>query len=59
MNVRAVGNNFTQALPAMAQVAAAYYGKGLDGLATEQADFDASEHVTVGASRVISVEKQP
>ena len=53
MNVRAVGNNFTQALPAMARVAASYYGKGLDGLATEQTDFDATEHVTIGASRVV------
>ncbi|HEX3730096.1 MAG TPA: hypothetical protein VHV47_09850 [Opitutaceae bacterium] len=59
MNVRAVGNNFTQALPAMARVAAAYYGKGLDGLATEQTDFDANEHVTIGASKVIGVEKSP
>jgi len=57
MNVRAVGNNFTQALPAMAHVAAAYYGKGLDGLATEQTDFDATEHVTIGAARVVGVGK--
>jgi hypothetical protein len=57
MNVRAVGNNFRQALPAMAHVAAAYYGKGLDGLATAQTDFDATEHVTIGASRVVGVEK--
>ncbi|HVW21894.1 MAG TPA: hypothetical protein VHC86_11835 [Opitutaceae bacterium] len=59
MNARAVGNNFTQALPAMARVAAAYYGKGLDGLATEQTDFDASERVTIGATRVVGEEKQP
>lgn len=57
MNVQAAGNNFTQALPAMARVASAYYGRNIDGLATLQTDMDHPTRVEIGASRVMGVVK--
>lgn len=57
MNVRAAGNNFTQALPAMAKVAASFYGKNLKGLTTLQTEMGKAGHVLVGAPRVLDVIK--
>jgi hypothetical protein len=53
MNIRAVGNNFTQALPAMAEVASDYFGKQLDQLATARASVGSRSHVEIGDTKVM------
>jgi hypothetical protein len=52
MNIRADGNNFTEALPAMSQVAAAYFGKQLDDLKSEQTVVGKNARVEVGPVKV-------
>jgi hypothetical protein len=55
MNIRASGNNFTQALPAMSAVAAEYFGKQMDGLATSRASVGSTGHVEVGPTKVMEL----
>jgi len=57
MNIRANGNNFTQALPAMSAVAADYFGKQLDDLATAHVSVGKNAHVDVGETKVLNVVK--
>jgi hypothetical protein len=53
MNIRAAGNNFATALPAMADLASDYFGKQLDDLATARASVGSRAHVDVGEARVV------
>jgi len=57
MNMRAAGNNFTEALPAMSQAAANYFGKQMDDLVTAPASVGSTAHVEVGESKVLNVVK--
>jgi hypothetical protein len=57
INIRATGNNFTEALPAMSRVAANYFGKQVDDLKTEQTDVGRNTDVEIGDVRVLSVDK--
>jgi hypothetical protein len=52
MNIRADGNNFTEALPAMSKVAANYFGKQLDDLRTEETDVGSNANVEIGPVKV-------
>jgi hypothetical protein len=53
MNIRAAGNSFTQALPAMSQVASDYFGKQMDQLATTQSSIGTRSHVDIGDTKVM------
>jgi hypothetical protein len=55
MNIRADGNNFSEALPAMSAIAAEYFGKQMDGLATAQTSVGVNGHVEIGETRVLGV----
>jgi hypothetical protein len=57
MNIRAAGNNFVQALPAMSNAAAGYFGKQMDDLVTAPASVGSRAHVEVGAPKVLNVVK--
>jgi len=57
MNVQADGNNFTQALPAMSQAAADYFGKRLDGLQTAQVSVGSRGNVDIGETKFLGVTK--
>jgi hypothetical protein len=57
MNIRAAGNNFVEALPAMSQAASNYFGKQLDDLVTTQAAIGSQSHVEVGEPKVLNVVK--
>jgi hypothetical protein len=57
MNIRADGNNFTEALPAMSQVAADYFGKQLDDLKSEQTVVGKNASVEIGPVKVLDVVK--
>jgi hypothetical protein len=53
MNIRAAGNNFARALPAMSGMAADYFGKQMDDLVTAQASIGSRAHVEIGETKVI------
>jgi hypothetical protein len=53
MNIRADGNNFAEALPAMSKVAAAYFGKQLDDLISAQTDVGKGANVEIGPVKVL------
>jgi hypothetical protein len=53
MNIRAAGNNFNEALPAMSQAAAGYFGKQVDDLVDLPAAVGVHAHVEVGPTRVM------
>ncbi len=57
MNIRADGNNFTEALPAMSHQAADYFGKQMDDLVDRQTAVGSQSHVDVGAPTVIKYGK--
>jgi len=58
MNIRADGNNFVEALPAMSKVAADFFGKQEDNLKTEQTNVS-KFWVEVGPVKVISTGENP
>ncbi len=58
LNIRANGNNFTQALPAMSAMAAEYFGKQVDDLATAQVAIGSTAHVKVGETKVLDMDKK-
>jgi hypothetical protein len=53
MNIRAAGNNFTEALPAMSKVAADYFGRQLDNLMSTQTDVGKNSKVEVGPVKIL------
>ncbi len=53
MNIRADGNNFAEALPAMSAIAAEYFGKQMDGLTTSQTSVGSTGRVEIGETRVL------
>ena len=53
MNIRAAGNSFDQALPAMSEVASDYFGKQMDQLATARASVGSRSHVEIGDTKVM------
>jgi hypothetical protein len=57
MNIRADGNNFTEALPAMSKVAADYFGKQLDDLMSAQTKVGKNSRVEIGPVKVLDVAK--
>jgi hypothetical protein len=57
MNIRADGNNFTEALPAMSKVAADYFGKQLDDLMSAQTRVGKNSRVEIGPVKVLDVAK--
>jgi hypothetical protein len=57
MNIKADGNNFTEALPAMSHEAAGYFGKQMDDLVDRQSSVGSQSRVDVGAPKVIKYEK--
>jgi hypothetical protein len=57
MNIRAAGNNFTQALPAMSQAASSYFGKQEDDLVSAQTAVGVHSRVEVGEPKVINILK--
>ena len=57
MNIRAAGNNFNAALPAMGQAAAGYFGKQVDDLVDKPASVGSNAHVDVGETKVLNVVK--
>jgi hypothetical protein len=54
MNIRAAGNSFTEALPAMSRVAADYFGQQLDNLLSAQTDVGRNARVQVGPVKVLN-----
>ena len=57
MNIRANGNNFVEALPAMSAVASNYFGKQSDDLMSAQTDVGRDGRVEIGPLKVLSVGK--
>jgi hypothetical protein len=57
MNIRADGNNFTEALPAMSLAAAEYFGKQEDDLKTQQTAVGTNGRVEIGPVKVLDVLK--
>jgi hypothetical protein len=57
MNIRADGNNFTEALPAMSLAAAEYFGKQEDDLKTQQTVVGTNGRVEIGPVKVLDVLK--
>jgi hypothetical protein len=57
MNLRAAGNNFNTALPAMAEAASGYFGKQLDDLVDLPATVGSQAHVDVGPTQVLGTTK--
>lgn len=57
MNIRAAGNNFELALPAMTAAASSYFGKQLDDLVSLPASVGSRAHVEVGEPRVMDTGK--
>jgi hypothetical protein len=57
MNIRAAGNNFVLALPAMAQAAAGYFGRQMDDLVTAPVEVGSQAHVELGEPRTLNVVK--
>lgn len=55
MNIRADGNNFAEALPAMSAIAAEYFGKQMDGLTTSQTSVGSTGHVEIGETKVLGI----
>jgi hypothetical protein len=53
MNIKAAGNSFTQALPAMSEVASDYFGKQMDQLATARVSVGSQSHVDIGDTKVM------
>jgi hypothetical protein len=58
INIRADGNNFVEALPAMSKVAADFFGKQEDNLKTEETNVG-KYWVEVGPVKVISTGENP
>jgi len=56
MNIRADGNNFVEALPAMSKVAADFFGRQLDDLKSEQTDVGSRADVEIGPVKVLHVD---
>jgi hypothetical protein len=54
MNIKAVGNSFTQALPAMSEVASDYFGKQMDQLATARVSVGSRSQVEIGDAKVMT-----
>jgi hypothetical protein len=57
INIRATGNNFAEALPAMSRVAADYFGKQVDGLKTEETPVGKNAEVQIGEVKVLAVDR--
>jgi hypothetical protein len=57
MNIRAAGNNFEEALPAMSQAAAGYFGKQVDDLIDLPTAVGSHAHVEVGPTQVMGPAK--
>jgi hypothetical protein len=57
MNIRADGNNFAEALPAMSKIAADYFGKQEDDLKSQQTVVGKNGRVEIGPLKVIDVAK--
>src|SRR5665213_2469122 len=58
MNIRADGNNFTEALPAMSRVAADFFGKQEDDLKTKETNIGKYQ-VEIGLVKVIKTGEDP
>jgi hypothetical protein len=54
INIRATGNNFAEALPAMSRVASDYFGKQLDELKAEPTQIGRNADVEIGKIKVLS-----
>lgn len=59
LSLRGPGNNFTEALPALAQAGAQVYGRSLDGLERIKVRDLPHGEVTLGELKVIGVEETP
>jgi hypothetical protein len=57
MNIRADGNNFTESLPAMSQVASDYFGKATGDLVTTRASVGSRANTQIGPAEVVGVRK--
>ena len=57
MNIRADGNNFTEALPAMSKIAADYFGKQEDDLKSQQTVVGKNGRVEIGPLKIMDVAK--
>jgi hypothetical protein len=57
INIRATGNNFKEALPAMSRVASDYFGKQLDDLKSEPTEVGRNADVEIGNVKVLSVDR--
>jgi hypothetical protein len=57
INIRATGNNFAEALPAMSRVASNYFGKQVDGLKAEETPVGRNAEVQIGDVKVLAVDK--
>ncbi len=57
MNMRAAGNNFAEALPAMSQAASAYFGRQEADLVDRPASVGSNARVDVGETKVLNVVK--
>jgi len=53
MNIRANGNNFVEALPAMSSVASNYFGRQFDDLKTKEVDVGRNSRVEIGPVKVL------
>jgi hypothetical protein len=58
MNIRADGNNFVEALPAMSKVAADFFGRQVDDLTSAQTDVGSKAGVEIGPVRVLRVDEK-
>jgi hypothetical protein len=58
-SIRAPGNKFTAALPAMSKAAAAYFGRSIDGLETVKPALIPEGRIDVGEPKVIGNGKTP
>ncbi len=59
LSIRSPGNNFTEALPALAIAGAEVYGRNLDGLERIKVRDLPGGQVTLGELKVIGVEEKP
>jgi len=57
MNIRADGNNFAEALPAMSKIAADYFGKQEDDLKSQQTVVGKNGRVEIGPLKIMNVAK--
>jgi hypothetical protein len=59
LSIRGPGNNFTEALPALAQAGAHVFGRNLDGLERIKVRDLSRGEVTLGELKVIGIEETP